>query len=157
MRTDLSDDLYSMLLPRSRTSLLSIQGKEVMGYKIKRDKADDWFSKYVRLLAMECRRCHSEVQLNSRGDPVTHQASHFQGRASEATRFDLENVDCLCAGCHARLTAYPSEHVAWQLKTKGKKVVDAIVLRSNGYKKKDRVMEAMIWKQAYQDLKKEKL
>lgn len=127
-----------------------------MGYKIKRDPADDAFSKYVRLLAMECRRCHSPVKLNNKGDPISHQASHFQGRGSEATRFDLENVDCLCAGCHARFTAYPSEHVVWQVKTKGQNVIDAIVLRSNGYKRKDRIMEAMIWRQAYRDLKAER-
>lgn len=124
--------------------------------RIKLDAADIWFSKFVRLLAMECRRCHSVVSLNDKGDPITHQASHFQGRAKEATRYDPENVDCLCGGCHQYFTANPFEHVEWQISVKGKNVVDAIVLRSNGYKKKDRKLEAMIWKKAYEDLKKEK-
>lgn len=122
---------------------------------IKRDPADEWFSKYVRLLAGECRRCHSWVKYNDKGDPISHQASHFQGRAKEATRFDLENVDCLCGGCHQYFTANPFEHTQWQIQTKGEDVVNAVVLRSNSYKKKDRKMEAMIWKKAYQDLKKE--
>lgn len=123
---------------------------------IKIDNADKWFSKYIRLRDGECRRCHSPVQFNSKGDPITHQASHFQGRGKEATRFDLENVDCLCGGCHSFFTAYPFEHVQWQIKTKGKQAVDAIILRSNTYLKKDRKMQEMIWKQAYTDLKAER-
>lgn len=123
---------------------------------MKRDPADDWFSKYVRLRDGECRRCHSPVQFNDKGDPVSHQASHFQGRRKENTRFDPENVDCLCGGCHKYFTAMPYEHVEWQKKTKGEKTVQAIIIRSNAYKKKDRKLEAMIWKQAYNDLKGER-
>lgn len=124
--------------------------------RIKIDSADQWFSKYIRLRDGECRRCHSPVKFNSDGDPVTHQASHFQGRAKEATRFDPENLDCLCGGCHMYLGANPFEHVQWQIKTKGENRVNAIIIRSNSYKKKDRKLEAMIWKQAYKDLKKRK-
>lgn len=123
---------------------------------MKLDPADQWFSKYVRLLAGECRRCHSLVEFNANGDPISHQASHFQGRRKEATRYDLDNVDCLCGGCHKYFTAMPFEHVEWQKKTKGEQVVNAIVIRSNSYKKKDRKLEAMIWKKAYEDLKKER-
>lgn len=122
---------------------------------IKIDKADKWFSMYIRLRDRKCRRCHSPVQFNDKGDPISHQASHFQGRGKEATRFDPENVDCLCGGCHSFFTSMPWEHVQWQLKMKGQTVVDAIVLRSNTYRKKDRKMQEMIWKQAYKDLKGE--
>lgn len=123
---------------------------------VKIDPADAWFSKYIRLRDGECRRCGSPVQFNASGDPVSHQMSHFQGRRKEATRFDPENGDTMCGGCHMYLTANPYEHVEWQVDAKGKSVVDQIVVRSNGYKKKDRKMEALIWKQAYADLKKEK-
>lgn len=122
---------------------------------MKIDPADKWFSKYIRLRDRKCRRCHSPVEFNSNGDPISHQASHFQGRAKEATRFDPENVDCLCGGCHRFFTAYPYEHVQWQIKMKGQSVVDAIIVRSNSYMKKDRKMQAMVWKQAYNDLKGE--
>jgi len=122
---------------------------------MKIDPADKAFSMYVRLLTGECRRCHSPVRYNDNGDPISHQASHFQGRRKEPTRFDLENVDCLCGGCHKYFTAMPYEHVQWQIKTKGEDVVNAIIIRSNGHKKKDRKMEAMIWKAAYAALKKE--
>lgn len=124
-----------------------------MGYKIKRDPADDIFSKFIRLRDMECRRCHSRVQLNAKGDPVTHQASHFQGRRKEATRFDEENVDTLCGGCHQYFTANPGEHYEWQVKMKGQKAVDAIVLRSNMAHKKDRKMAQIFWTEQYKKLK----
>lgn len=124
--------------------------------RIKIDPADEWFSKYIRLRDGECRRCHSPVQFNAKGDPISHQMSHFQGRRKEATRFDPENGDTLCAACHLYLTANPFEHVQWQISVKGENTVNAIVIRSNGYKKKDRKMDALIWKQAYIELKSER-
>lgn len=124
--------------------------------KIKIDAADSWFSKYVRLRDGECRRCGSKVSYNAKGDPISHQMSHFQGRRKEATRFDLENGDTLCGGCHQYFTANPGEHYIWQVANKGQSVVDAVIVRSNTYSKKDRKMQAMVWKQAYLDLKAEK-
>jgi len=123
---------------------------------MKLDPADQWFSKYVRLKEGECARCGSQVQFNANGDPITHQASHFQGRRKEATRFDLENVDCMCGGCHRYFTSVPFEHVQWQIATKGENAVNAIIVRSNSYMKKDRKLAARVWKQAYLDLKQEK-
>lgn len=128
-----------------------------MAYKTKIDAADRVFSQYIRLRDMECRRCHSPVQLNSKGDPVTHQASHFQGRRKEPTRFDEENVDTLCGGCHQYFTSNPGEHYEWQVKVKGQKAVDAIILRSNLYQKKDRQMAKLYWTDRYKQLKGEKL
>lgn len=127
-----------------------------MSYKTTIDAADKYFSMYIRLRDRECTRCHSPVQFNDKGDPISHQMSHFQGRRKEATRFDLENGDTLCGGCHQYFTANPGEHYEWQVKMKGQNTVNAIVVRSNSYKKKDRKLEAMIWKQAYENLKKEK-
>ena len=124
-----------------------------MAYKITRDPADDIFSKYIRLRDMKCRRCGSGVKLNASGDPISHQASHFQGRGKEATRFDEENVDTLCGGCHSYFTANPGEHYIWQVKTKSQKTVDLIILRSNQYYKKDRVMAKIYWSARYKGLK----
>lgn len=119
---------------------------------IKIDQADKVFSQYIRLRDRECTRCHSLVTLNAKGLPVSHQASHFMGRGKEATRFDPANVDCLCGGCHMYLTAQPAEHYMWQVNRKGQQTVDALVLRSNQHKKKDRKMELLIWRQALKDL-----
>lgn len=124
---------------------------------IKIDPADKVFSQYIRLRDRECKRCHSKVKLNEKGDPVTHQASHFQGRRKENTRFDPENVDCLCTGCHMYFTANPAEHYEWQVKVKGQELVDSLVLKSNMYVKKDRKLMLIYWKQEYNSLKKSML
>lgn len=116
-----------------------------MKYKLKRDKADDVFSQFIRMRDGECRRCHSPVSFNAKGLPVTHQASHFVGRRKEATRFDPENVDTMCGGCHMYFTSHPAEHVKWQIETKGQAKVDEIILRSNLYHKKDRQAEYLYW------------
>lgn len=124
--------------------------------KMKLDQADIYFSKYVRLLQGECQRCHSKVKLNKKGDPVSHQLSHFQSRRKEATRFDLDNCDAMCGGCHLYFTANPYEHVQWQIKTKGEQRVNEIIFRSNQYCKKDRKLQAIIWREAYIKLKEDK-
>jgi 5-methylcytosine-specific restriction endonuclease McrA len=123
---------------------------------MKIDKADEYFSKYVRLKQGKCQRCGSLVKFNGRGDPISHQLSHFQGRRKEATRFDLDNADTLCGACHLYFTANPYEHVQWQVRVKGQKLVDEVVFRSNQYVKKDRKMAEMVWKKAYNGLLKEK-
>ena len=120
--------------------------------KVSIDAADKIFSQYIRLRDKECRRCHSPVQYNAKGEPVSHQASHFQGRRKESTRFDEENVDCLCTGCHMYFTANPGEHYQWQVKTKGQKTVDLIILRSNTYMKRDRQMAKLYWSQRLKEL-----
>lgn len=123
-----------------------------MSYKVKIDPADKVFSQYIRLRDKECRRCHSQVEFNARGLPVSHQASHFQGRGKENTRFDLENVDTLCPGCHQYFTANPGEHYQWQVKEKGQEMVDAIILASNMYVKKDRIAQKIYWTQQLKEI-----
>jgi hypothetical protein len=104
-----------------------------MPYKITRDK--------------ECQRCHSLVKFNAKGLPITHQASHFQGRRKEGTRFYELNADTLCHGCHSYFTANPAEHYAWQVRKKSQAAVDLIILVSNTYSKKNRSLEAVYWSQ----------
>lgn len=114
--------------------------------KITIDPADKAFSQWVRLRDMKCLRCLSPVRLNGEGKPVTHQASHFQGRGKENTRFDPDNVCTLCYGCHQYFTSHPGEHYKWQVKRLGQDTVDDLVFKSNLYKKKDRKLEAMYWR-----------
>ena len=119
---------------------------------MKIDKADSIFSQFIRTRDKECRRCHSKVRFKD-GKPISHQCSHFQGRRKEATRFDEENADTLCGGCHMYFTANPAEHYMWQVKVKDQQTVDMIVLRSNQYHKKDRQLAYMYWKQRLKELK----
>lgn len=106
--------------------------------KIKLDKADKVCSQYIRLRDKKCLRCGSAVQFNEKGLPISHNASHFKGRGKENTRFNEDNLCCLCYGCHAYLTANPDEHYDFQVARLGQKKVDEIILASNLYCKKDR-------------------
>lgn len=124
-----------------------------MSYGIKRDKADDVFSKYIRLRDMACRRCHSPVRLNDKGMPITHQASHFMGRRKENTRFNELNVDTLCGGCHSYFTAHPALHYEWQIEQKGKETVGELILWSGMHKKKDRELDFIYWNERLKELR----
>jgi len=75
------------------------------------------------------------------------------GRGKEATRHDLTNACALDYGCHQYFTSHPAEHYQWQVKRLGQKEVDALILRSNTYKKRDDKMDCLVWKQALIDLK----
>lgn len=124
--------------------------------KLKIDSADLWFSKFIRLRDGKCMRCGSPVQFNDKGDPITHQCSHYKGRRKEATRFDPNNCISLCYGCHQYWHEHPTEYDDWMVKNKGLDIVNAINVRTCMYKKKDRKFEVLIWKQAYKNLREEK-
>lgn len=68
------------------------------------------------------------------------------------TRFDPDNADALCYGCHQFFTSNPDEHFAWQVERKGQRKVDEIILKSNKYKKRDDRAEVIKWKHALIDL-----
>lgn len=111
--------------------------------------SDEAFSKYIRTRDnWTCQRCGGQYTPPTR---ALH-CSHFQGRGKEPTRFEPLNCDALCHGCHRYFTAHPGEHYDWQVKRKGQKQVDMLVLQSNGYKKRDDKMEVLIWRQALKDL-----
>lgn len=111
--------------------------------------SDKLFSQYIRTRDnWTCQRCGRQYE------PPTSalHCSHFMGRGKEATRFDPDNCDALCYGCHQYFTSHPALHLEWQVKRKGQKMVDAIILQSNGYKKRDDKFEMLIWRQALKDL-----
>lgn len=112
---------------------------------LKRDPADIAFSQWIRLRDKKCMRCGSAVKFNTKGMPVSHQASHFKGRRKEGTRFEPLNVDTLCGACHQYLGSQPDEHIAWQVERKGQNVVDQVILQANTYHKKDRIAERKYW------------
>lgn len=111
--------------------------------KVKIDVADKAFSLYIRTRdGWRCRRCGTAYTPPT----MALHCSHFQGRGKEATRFDPDNADALCYGCHQYFTSHPGEHYSWQVEQKGQALVDAVVARSNKYKKKDRKAEVIIWR-----------
>lgn len=110
--------------------------------KIKLDKADKVFSQYIRLRDGMCMRCYSDVKVNEKGLPITHQASHYFGRGKESTRFDPDNVDCLCHGCHRIWGSDDREaYRSFKIRQLGEDEFNFLTLRSNTTQKKDREME----------------
>lgn len=71
---------------------------------IKRDQADIWCSKAVRLRDGHCLRC---------GNTETLQAMHLVGRRNKVTRYSLDNLLTGCAACHRWLTENPIEAYHW--------------------------------------------
>lgn len=119
---------------------------------IKIDQADKNFSLYIRTRDnWTCQRCLKRYDENAKS--ALH-CSHFFGRGKEATRFEPLNADALCYGCHQYFTSHPMEHYDWQVKRKGQVVVDKLRLASNGYKKKERKLEALYWRQELAKLDK---
>jgi hypothetical protein len=113
---------------------------------IRIDKADSVFSQYIRLRDGSCQRCGNVCE--------TLQASHFYGRSKESTRFDPDNVDALCYGCHVYWGSTDREaYREFKIKQLGKQGFKMLIVRANTYKKKDRKMEYIIWKTALEDLK----
>jgi len=121
--------------------------------RIKIDPADKVFSLYIRTRDnWSCKRCGKKYEPPTK---ALH-CSHFQGRGKEATRFEPLNADALCYGCHQYFTSQPAEHYEWQVRTKGKMIVENIVRMSNTYKKKDRVAEKLYWTEELKKLKEKK-
>lgn len=123
-----------------------------MWKKIKVDIADEAFSRFIRLRDKKCLRCYSSVKFSNKGLPVSHQASHFQSRGKENTRFDSDNVCTLCPGCHMYFTSNPAEHYQFQVERLGQYKVDEIILKSHLYCKKDRLSEALYWRKEVAEL-----
>ena len=115
--------------------------------------ADKSFSWYIRTRDnWTCQRCGAYYEPPTR---ALH-ASHFQGRGKENTRFDPDNVDALCYGCHQYFTSHPGEHNEWQVERKGQKKIDEIIFKSNMYKSRsERPMEKIYWEQELKKLEEQ--
>lgn len=115
--------------------------------KVKIRPSDRLFSEYIRTRdKWTCQRCGKVYNPLIPNDRMAIHCSHFQGRGKEATRFEPLNADALCYGCHQYFTSHPGEHLAWQVQRKTQEVVDAIILQSNGYKKRNDKAEKEYWR-----------
>lgn len=112
--------------------------------KIRLDKADQTFSKYIRKRDGRCCRCGSINGL---------QASHYFGRGKESTRFDPENVDSLCFGCHQYWgSTNREEYRNFKIKQLGQRGFDLLCLRAETYCKKDRHLSYLYAKKLLEEL-----
>jgi hypothetical protein len=121
--------------------------------KVRIRPSDKLFSEWIRTRDKWCcQRCSKQYDPSISTHRMALHCSHFQGRGKEATRFEPNNCRALCYGCHQYFTSHPGEHYAWQVETLGQDVVDALVLQSNGYKKRDDKAEAAKWREALKDM-----
>ena len=111
--------------------------------KIKLDPADIAFSKYIRVRDGRCVRCKKPGTGKYGIDGL--QNSHYFGRIRESTRFDPENCDALCFGCHQEWGSNDREaYREFKIKQLGENGYKTLQFRSNTLKKKDRKMALMI-------------
>lgn len=121
--------------------------------KLKLRPSDVIFSQYIRKRDKACCRCGSPVSFNQNALPVSHQASHFFGRAREATRFEPNNVDTLCHGCHQYWGSTDHEaYRAFKIKQLRQKGFDSLTLQANTYKKRDDEMDKLYAKSLLESL-----
>lgn len=105
--------------------------------RIKLDKADIAFSEYIRRRDSKCMRC-SRIGSGEKGI-VGLQNSHYFGRGRESTRFDPENCDALCFGCHRFWGSDNREdYRRFKIKQLGEQGFSLLEIRVNQYERKDR-------------------
>ena len=96
---------------------------------MKRSKWDKVFSDAVRTRdKWSCQRCNKYYPSGKRQGL---HCSHFYGRAKYSTRFDFDNAEALCYGCHQYLRSHPEEHRKHKMIKIGKSTFQKLTLRSN--------------------------
>ena len=120
--------------------------------KVKIDKADKVFSEYIRLRDGKCVRCGRQGE--GKQGIVGLQCSHYYGRSRESVRFDSENADSLCFGCHQFWGSTDREaYRDFKLTQLGETLFNALRVRANTYQKKDRKMAHLCWSERLKELK----
>lgn len=99
--------------------------------KIRISSLDRKFSHWIRWIRAKgrCERCLKQYQYPS----MALHCSHFHGRAKKSVRFDPENCQALCYGCHQFLGSRPVEHYEFMLKKLGQKRFDMLAVAANKY------------------------
>lgn len=114
---------------------------------MKSDPADKLFSQWIRRRDRECIRCFSPVFFNEKGVPKSHQNSHYFGRAKQGTRFEPDNCDTLCHGCHRLWEKEDREdYREFKINQLGEERFNSLRLQSQLYHKKDYMAERIYWR-----------
>lgn len=96
---------------------------------IKRTATDALWSTYVRMRdKWTCQRCKKQYDPDHAGGL---HCSHYFGRSNYAVRFDEDNTQALCHGCHSYLTKNPHDHREHMMERLGSDKYDQLVKRKN--------------------------
>ena len=122
--------------------------------KIKLDKADKMFSRYIRLRDKRCVRCGRPGEPNANGEEINGlECSHYFGRGRESTRFDPENCDSLDAGCHQYWSTNKESYRDFKIRQLGEDGFEKLRIRAEMISKKDRKVAYLFAKKLVEDLK----
>lgn len=92
------------------------------------DKLDKLVSEKIRSIG-RCERCGKTTNL---------QCCHIYGRSNKWLRWDMENLLCLCAGCHLFWWhREPAEAVRWAMSIKNFDYLDGIKRQTKPMKQAD--------------------
>lgn len=96
-------------------------------FRLRISKADKLFSNYIRLRdSYTCVRCHTYYLPPTK---AIHN-SHYWGRKNKGTRFDPENCDALCYGCHRLWGEDKDSYREFKIKQLGQERFDALERRA---------------------------
>jgi hypothetical protein len=96
---------------------------------IKRTPADKAFSDCIRSAAeWRCERCHTYYE---EGRRMGLHCSHYHGRGKWGVRFNVDNAEALCYGCHQYLGANPNLHSEHKLELMGEGCIDILREKAN--------------------------
>ena len=98
------------------------------GQRIKITRLDQYFSLFIRTRdAFTCQRCRKPFAPGAHGLDN----SHYIGRANKRTRFDEENCDALCRGCHQFMETHKvTLYREWKIEQLGEERHQALLERS---------------------------
>lgn len=127
--------------------------------KIKIRKTDTLFSEFIRDRDnWTCVRCHKKYDKNIPSERQGLHNSHFYGRGHESTRFEPDNCDALCYGCH-RLWGHGDQrdlYIEFKKKQLGQIRWASLMLQAYQYKKRDDAMDLIIIKMLKENYGKNK-
>ena len=95
---------------------------------MKRSKTDSLFSRFIKLLSGGyCKRCGKHLGVKSRGLHCAHMFS----RGKLSVRFERDNAQALCYGCHRYLDHYHLIKIEFFMEILGKEGFAELELKSN--------------------------
>lgn len=103
--------------------------------KIKRSAQDAKFSNLIRAWGnWRCQKCHT---FYPEGKRQGLHCSHFHGRRKASTRFDTDNCDALCFGCHQFFHENRGLYTSWKKFRLGKVMFEMLEARARKHVKLD--------------------
>lgn len=112
---------------------------------VKRDSADIWFSKAVRLRDGACLYC---------GNTETNECAHLVGRRNKAVRWDMMNAVSLCHYHHRYFTENPVAFYDWLAITLGEGHLDILREKAQGVFKTTRQIRLEIGRYYREEVRK---